>query len=103
MVLSRADGNRDSVKTDDIKDISTELENNAKQEIDDLAFLDKLVISKDSRLKGYFDVMMMFASIFNVFTNAYYSAFGEPTSFYLSIADTIIETQFFLDMIFNMC
>ena len=55
-----------------------DIDNADKYNKDDLAFLDKLVISRDSKWKGKFDLMMMLASIFNVFSNAYYSAFGEP-------------------------
>ena len=48
---------------------------------DDLAFLDNMVIKKDSKWKGIFDLTLMFVSCFNIFANAYYSAFGVPVSF----------------------
>ena len=82
--------------------VSNDIDNKNSNK-DDLAFLDKLVISRDSKWKGKFDLMMMMASIFNVFSNAYYSAFGEPEDTNSQLLDTIIEFQFLLDMIFCFC
>ena len=59
---------------------SITIDTNVSQKKDDLAFLNKLVISKDSTWKGWFDLVMMVAAIFNIFGNAYYSAFGVPES-----------------------
>lgn len=74
--------------------VSNDIDANVNSNKDDLAFLDKLVISRDSKWKGKFDLMMMMASIFNVFSNAYYSAFGEPSdtnSQLFNLLDQIIE------------
>lgn len=82
---------------------SITMESNFSNKKDDLAFLNKLVISKDSYWKGMFDLLMMFASIFNIFGNAYYSAFGVPESTQNIILDNIVETLFLFDMIFCFC
>ena len=50
-----------------------------------------------------FDLLMMFASCFNIFGNAYYSAFGVPASTYNIILDMLIETLFLFDMCFCFC
>lgn len=71
--------------------VSNDIDANVNSNKDDLAFLDKLVISRDSKWKGKFDLMMMMASIFNVFSNAYYSAFGEPSDTNSQLLDQIIE------------
>lgn len=46
---------------------------------------------------------MLFVSCYNIFSNAYYSAFGLPTSFNFLLKDNIIEGLFWMDMIFNFC
>jgi hypothetical protein len=74
-----------------VEPVPNDLDSNVNNNKDDLAFLDKLVISRDSKWKGKFDLMMMFASIFNVFSNAYYSAFGEPVDAVMVYIDLIIE------------
>lgn len=43
-----------------------------------MAFLDHFVIKKDSTWKGVFDFLMMMVSVYNIFGNALYAAFGEP-------------------------
>jgi hypothetical protein len=69
-----------------------------------LAFLDKLVITKDSQWKSLFDLLMMLVSIQNIFANAYYAGFGVPpdysTSWWL---DFVVENLFLTDMIFMFC
>ena len=96
---------KDKVKQKNEEDIieSIGLDSNISSKKDDLAFLNKLVISKDGTWKGMFDLLMMFASIFNIFGNAYYSAFGVPESMQNIILDQIVETLFLFDMIFCFC
>lgn len=70
---------------------------------DDLAFLDKFVIRKDSTWKGIFDFIMMITACFNVFGNAYFAAFGVPTKPWEIFVDKFIESMFFADMCFCFC
>ena len=70
---------------------------------DDLAFLNNFVIKLDSTWKGAFDFVMMITSCYNIFGNAYYAAFGAPTTFYDKMVDNFVEFLFFLDMIFCFC
>jgi hypothetical protein len=67
---------------------------------DDLAFLDKFVIKKDSTWKGLFDLFMLMISVYNIFGNAYYSAFGAPETTWFIVVDVTVELMFFFDMIF---
>ena len=67
------------------------------------ACLNSLVIKRDSTLKGIFDMTMLFVSCYNIFSNAYYSAFGIPTSMKFVISDNIIEGLFWLDMLLMFC
>jgi hypothetical protein len=54
---------------------------------------------------------MLFASVYNSFTQAYYSAFGEPnelftvkrTLFIVNFADYTIEALFIMDFLFCFC
>lgn len=41
-------------------------------------FFDYMVISRESNWKAIFDVVLLFASVYNTFSQAFYSAFGEP-------------------------
>lgn len=49
-----------------------------------------------------FDIFMLIVSVYNIFGNAYYSAFGFPEDFYLffNLVDLFVETMFLFDMIF---
>lgn len=76
---------------------------NMQLQRDDLAFLDKFVIKKDSTWKGIFDFMMMVMSVYNIFGNAYYSAFGAPAEPVYMAIDLAVEAMFFADMIFCFC
>lgn len=64
---------------------------------------DCLVIKKDSSWKGMFDILMLFISCYNIFGNAYYSAFGAPDTTLFYVIDYIVEFQFVLDLIFCFC
>ena len=66
-------------------------------------YLNFLVIKKDSTWKGAFDVVMLFVSCYNIFVNAYYSAFGIPTERYYVYVDNFVESLFMLDLIFCFC
>lgn len=61
------------------------------------------MIKEDSTWKAYFDLLMLIASVYNVFTQAYYSAFGLPEGFYFNVLDYLIEVLFFLDFCFCFC
>jgi uncharacterized membrane protein len=64
---------------------------------------DILVIKKDSSWKGAFDIIMLFISCYNIFGNAFYSAFGTPQSKGFFILDYLVECLFVLDLIFCFC
>jgi hypothetical protein len=64
------------------------------------SMVDRLVIPKESTWKGVFDIVMLIASCYNVFSQAFYAAFGEPTDFSLNVFDYVIESLFLLDFIF---
>ena len=49
----------------------------------DLAFLNRLLIKKDSTWKGAFDIIMLVVSCYNVFGNAFYASFGMPDLLWL--------------------
>ena len=66
-------------------------------------YFDCLVIKKESSWKGGFDVVMLFVSCYNIFMNAYYSAFGIPTDPYFNYVDMAVESLFICDLVFCFC
>lgn len=48
-------------------------------------------------------MVILIASVYNVFTQAYYSAFGLPVGILLNVLDYLIEVLFFLDFCFCFC
>lgn len=46
---------------------------------EDLAWLNRFVIRKDSSWKRVFDLFVTFASCYSIFVNAYFAVFGLPT------------------------
>lgn len=46
---------------------------------------------------------MLFVSCYNIFMNAYYSAFGIPIEDYFIWVDNFVESLFFCDLIFCFC
>jgi hypothetical protein len=76
----------------------------------EIDYLAMLVISKDSDWKTIFDVVMLFASVYSTFSQAYYAAFGPPEIVYveksqgeidfIEFLDQTVEYSFFLDFIF---
>ena len=48
-----------------------------------------------------FDLAVMFASCYSIFTNAYFAVFGLPMKPVEIIGDSIVEAVFWLDMIFS--
>ena len=46
---------------------------------------------------------MLLISCYNIFGNAYYSAFGYSQELWFKIIDNSIESMFLLDMIFCFC
>ena len=61
------------------------------------------MIKKDSTWKAIFDNVMLIASCYNTFTQAYFAAFGNPTSKGQIFLDYFVEVLFFLDFIFCFC
>ena len=66
-------------------------------------FFNRFVISIDSTWKGYFDFLMLFVSCENTIIQAYYAAFGLPTTTTANIIDLSIEGLFLLDFFFCFC
>ena len=62
-----------------------------------------LVIKYDSTWKGGFDILMLIISCYNIFGNAYYSAFGVTDALWFNILDQAVESLFLLDMAFCFC
>ena len=60
-----------------------------------------IVVKHDNAFKEYFDMLMLPVSCYNVFGNAYYSAFGSSTNLYIIIIDWIVEGLFAIDIAFN--
>jgi hypothetical protein len=54
---------------------NVENENEVEKELD---IIHRFVITYESSWKSYFDLVMLYASVYNSFIQAYYSAFGEP-------------------------
>ena len=46
---------------------------------------------------------MLFVSCYNIFVNAYYSAFGIPDTKSFVIVDNLVEGLFICDLIFCFC
>lgn len=69
----------------------------------DMNIFNCLVISQDSTWKGAFDIVMLFVSCYNIFGNAYSSAFGKVDSLIFEIADQCVETLFLFDLLFCFC
>ena len=69
----------------------------------DMNIFNCLVISQDSTWKGAFDIVMLIVSCYNIFGNAFYSAFGKSESWHFMILDQCVETLFLLDLLFCFC
>ena len=69
----------------------------------DMNIFNCLVISQDSTWKGAFDIIMLFVSCYNIFGNAYYSAFGKSDSWTFFWLDQCVEALFLLDLLFCFC
>jgi hypothetical protein len=80
------------------------------QKSGEVDYLSMLIISKDSDWKTVFDIIMLFASVYSTFSQAYYAAFGPPDVVYFEMAqqsitvikfiDETVELLFYLDFIF---
>lgn len=76
----------------------------------EIDYLAMLVIGKDSDWKTIFDIVMLFASVYSTFSQAYYAAFGPAEKVYLTrspgeiafikFMDETVEISFYLDFIF---
>ena len=65
------------------------------------SFINKLVIKSDSQWKASFDILMLFASCENTFSQAFQAAFGTTTNnLQLNLELYLVEGLFFLDLIF---
>lgn len=62
---------------------------------------DYFVIPKNSTPKGFFDIAMLFVSVYNIFGNAYFATFGERFDNWIIVVNFIAETMFLFDMVFN--
>ena len=69
----------------------------------DMNIFNCLVITTDNTWKSFFDILMLFVSCYNIFGNAYYSAFGKSESWSFFWIDSCVEFLFLLDMIFCFC
>lgn len=63
-------------------------------------FFDRFVIPMEATWKEVFDVVLIFTSVYNVYANAFYSAFRLPDSPSELFLDQFIEMMFLFDMIF---
>lgn len=63
-------------------------------------FFDRFVIPIDATWKEIFDLVLIFSSVYNVYANAFYSAFRLPESPSELFLDWFIEVMFLFDMIF---
>jgi len=57
-------------------------------------------------MKGAFDIVMLIVSVYNIYGNAYYSAFevdGLKEELWFILFDNIIELLFFIDMCCCFC
>lgn len=64
---------------------------------------DKFVIPLESGWKANFDNLLILASCINVFTQGFYSAFGNPTDTSSKVIEWLTEVLFSLDLIFCFC
>ena len=69
----------------------------------DMNIFNCLVITKDSTYKGSFDILMLFVSCYNIFGNAFYSAFGKSESDTFFWLDIGVEMLFLFDLLFCFC
>ena len=83
---------------DDDYDFNTGMESQNKHNC-----FNKLVISRNSTWKVVFDIVMLFVSCYNIFGNAYFSAFEITEDLQFLILDQVVESMFLMDMIFNFC
>ena len=70
-----------------------------------MAFINKLLIKRDSSIKGAFDILMLIVSVYNIYGNAYFAAFQVFTEqeLWFILFDNIIELLFFVDMCCCFC
>ena len=61
--------------------------------------MDKFVITSNSKQKFAFDMLMLVVTVYNVYGNAFYAAFGNPSSFNEQLIDIIVEIFFLVDMV----
>lgn len=61
------------------------------------------MIPIESAWKSNFDMLLIFASCINVFTQGFYSAFGNPTDTSSVVIEYLTELLFSLDLIFCFC
>jgi hypothetical protein len=90
-----------AVQVEDFE-VEDELQNQNRQ-VSNFFDMNILVIKKDSNWKGGFDVLMLFVSVYNIFVNAFYSAFGIPTTQNFIIVDNLVEGLFICDLCFCFC
>ena len=98
-------GNFDQVENDGNEDETEQYIKKKLMERNDLAFLNKLMISQNSTWKGAFDILMLIVTVINIYTNAYLAAFEMEfkNDLWFILTDNIIELLFFIDMGFSFC
>lgn len=64
---------------------------------------DRFVIPIECPWKQNFDIIIIFASVISVFSQGYYSAFGNPTDQLSGMIETLTEILFTIDMLFCFC
>ena len=57
------------------------------------------LISEKSKWKGFFDIMMLFVSVYSTFTAAFYACFGDTTKRSYATIGIIVELLFLTDMV----
>ena len=72
-----------------------------KAKVKQKTFSEIVVVKHDNPFKEYFDLVMLPVSCYNVFGNAYYSAFGSSNDLIIQVIDWVVESLFFIDILFN--
>jgi hypothetical protein len=65
--------------------------------------MNKFVIKIDSTWKRIFDILLLLLAVWNIFSNAYFTAFGIPNDKVITMIDNFVEVFFYCDMVFNFC
>ena len=61
------------------------------------------MIRRESAWKNMFDLLILVLAAYSIVVNAYYAAFGIPTSHKQLMVDYAVEMLFVLDIFFSFC